>query len=219
MAELEISYESLRKIQLQERNFGALSALDEEFYERYNLWVFEQKRLLHQEFNIETLKAYENAKKIVEEIAKKRSQKIVLKALRDLGANTVDSAGLSKEEKSFYLNMLKNAREFENTVLQFTERKHEFKKEEEKIPLIEKLLNLKILVSMTKFVAPDGNTYGPFQPDQIVSINQEIGDFLLKKGIANKTDVLEGIEVMESNSKPLEEKSKENKAPDTVFLN
>ncbi|MBI5224406.1 DNA replication complex GINS family protein [Candidatus Micrarchaeota archaeon] len=219
MAELEISYESLRKIQLQERNFGALSALDEEFYERYNLWVAEQKRLLQTEFNIETLKAYENAKKIVEEIAKKRSQKIVLKSLRDLGANTVDSAGLSKEEKSFYLNMLKNAREFENTVLQFTERKPEFKKEEEKITLQEKLLNLKILVAMSKFVAPNGNTYGPFQPGEIVSIDLEIGDFLLRKGIAQKTDVLEGIEVMESNNKTVEEKPKEKEAADTVYLN
>jgi DNA replication initiation complex subunit (GINS family) len=206
----EISYDSLRKIQLQERNFGALSALDEEFYERYNLWIAEQKRLLQKEFNIETLKAYENSKKIIEEISAKREQKIVLKVLKDMKGNSIDTTGLSKEEKSFYLKLLSSTKEFEDSVVQFSEKKQEYKRAEEKE--IEKLqqrhMTIKMLVSIGKFVGPDGNTYGPFEPAQIINMEKEIAELLVKKGAAQRS----GVPEVEANNTSTE-------LPDTVVLN
>ncbi|HLC47654.1 MAG TPA: hypothetical protein VJI13_01145 [Candidatus Norongarragalinales archaeon] len=218
----EISYDALRKIQMQERNFGALSSLDEDFYERYNLWISEQKRLLHTEFSIETLKAFENAKKIIEEISAKREQKIVLKALKDLRSNSIDSAGLSKEEKSFYLKMLTDARDFEQSVVLFTEKKQELRKTDMKDELkpveksvSEKLATIRILVSMGRFVAPDGATYGPFEPSQIVSIDREIAEILVRKGAAKDAEVLDEIERMDSSSLP----ETKGGLPDTVIIN
>ncbi|MFH0971197.1 MAG: hypothetical protein V1835_01375 [Candidatus Micrarchaeota archaeon] len=215
----EISYDGLRKIQMQERNFGALSSLDEDFYEKYNLWVAEQKRLLQKEFAIETLKAYENAKKIIEEISAKREQKIVLKVLKDMRSGSIDTAGLSKEEKSFYLKLLASAKEFEESVVQFSEKKPEYKKAEEKEiqKLQQKLLTIKMIAGMGKFVAPDGTTYGPFTPDQIISIDKDIAELLLKKGIALKP----GSEAeTESDAEGFEEKvSEKEEMPDTVIMN
>lgn len=219
----EISYDALRKIQMQERNFGALSTLDEDFYERYNLWIAEQKRLLHSQFSIETLKAYENAKKIIEEISAKREQKIVLKALKDLRSNSIDSSGLSKEEKSFYLKMLSDARDFEQSVILFAEKKQELRKTDLKDELrpveksvSEKLATIKILVSMSKFVAPDGATYGPFEPSQIVNIDKEIADILVRKGAAQKSDgALDEIESIDSKTDP----DGKGGLPDTVIMN
>jgi DNA replication initiation complex subunit (GINS family) len=208
---VEISYEALRKIQMQERNFGALSTLDEDFYERYNLWVMEQKRLLQSQFSIETLKAYENAKKILEEVSAKREQKIVLKALKDLKGNSVDTAGLSKEEKEFYLNIITSAKDFEASAVKFSEKRQEFKKEAEKAS--ERLLTLKIITALGKFVASDGNTYGPFSADEVVNIEKSIGELLVKKGIG---------ELIEDGrkDKPEAPKMEENKGlPDTVFMN
>ncbi len=209
----EISYEALRKVQLQERNFGALSSLDEEFYERYNLWLAEQKRLLQSEFRIETLKAYENAKKIIEEISEKREQKIVLKALKDLRSNSIDSSGLSKEEKTFYLKLLATAKDFEETVVQFKEKKPELKAEERKemAKLGEKLLSIRMLVSISKFVAPDGNTYGPFEPAQIVSMEKEVAELLVKKGAAKHTGSPEDEEP--------EMAAERKEVPDTIIMN
>ncbi len=217
----ENSYEALRKIQVQERNFGALSNLEDDFYERYNLWIAEQKRLLHTDFSIQTLKAYENAKKIIEEISAKREQKIVLKALKDLRNDSVDSSGMSKEEKALYLRILSSVKEFETTVVQFAEKKETLKKPEKPNKTHEKLLTIKFLVSMGKFVAPDGTTYGPYEPEQIVSMEKEIAEILLKKGAAEKTDALEGIERIESRGNgnngnpPNQEKGS---VPDTVEI-
>ncbi|MFH1750247.1 MAG: hypothetical protein ABH863_01060 [Candidatus Micrarchaeota archaeon] len=220
----EISYDALRKIQMQERNFGALSALDEDFYEKYNLWIAEQKRLLQNEFSIETLKAYENAKKIIEEISAKREQKIVLKTLKDLRSSSIDSAGLTSEEKVFYLKMLASVKEFEQSVVLFKEKKPELKKGASKLEpaqkaVSEKLSSIKIIVSMSKFVAPDGATYGPYEPSQIVSIDSEIADILLRKGAAQKTDGLEEIESIEASSSKDPDEGGKGGVPDTVIIN
>ncbi|MEK6953682.1 MAG: hypothetical protein AABX01_01635 [Candidatus Micrarchaeota archaeon] len=220
----EISYDALRKIQMQERNFGALSALDEDFYEKYNLWIMEQKRLLQVQFSIETLKAFENAKKIIEEVSAKREQKIVLKALKDLRASSVDSSGLSREEKSLYLKLLSMAKEFQESVVLFSEKKTEFKKSESlgssaaatEKTVSERLSTIKILVSMGKFVAPDGATYGPFEPSQTVSIESGIAEILIRKGAAKKPDDFDGAPSVDA---PDSEDGMKGGMPDTVIMN
>ncbi|MFH1257765.1 MAG: hypothetical protein V1658_02410, partial [Candidatus Micrarchaeota archaeon] len=165
---------------------------------------------------------YENAKKIIEEISGKREQKIMLKSLKDMRNNSIDTSGLSKEEKAYYLKILASSREFEGSVVQFSEKRPEMREERKEMEkLQQKLLSIRMLAAMGKFVAPDGVTYGPYSQSQKVSIDEKIGEFLVKKGIAELSAQEATAESIPS--KELEETeelpSERRKEADTVFIN
>lgn len=195
---MELSFEALRKIQLQERNFGALSALQDDFYEAYSLWVLEQQRALKADFSIERMKAYENSKKILEEIRQKREQKILLKALKDYRNDTVSSDGLAKEEKALYLASISSLKEFEETAAAA------INPEKPKTPAIPveiqpsttpqtaepaaDVLKVKLLLDIPQFVGIDGTAYGPYADGEVAAIKREVAEILVRKNAAEPYD-------------------------------
>ncbi|MBU1197702.1 hypothetical protein KJ765_04275 [Candidatus Micrarchaeota archaeon] len=190
---MELSFDALRKVQLQERNFSALSKLSDDFYEAHHLWLLEQKRALQGDYSLERLKAFENAKTILTEISEKREQKILLKALKDRKNQSVDSDGLAKEEKGLYLELLKSLSGFEQAVL--------INEEEQPKTVIERTITpetlpdakppekplleaVRMLKPLAQFVGTDGAMYGPFKEGQIVSVQKEMAAIFVKKEIA-----------------------------------
>ncbi len=198
---MELSFEALRKIQLQERNFGALSALQDDFYESYSLWILEQQRALKAEFSIERMKAYENAKKILEETRQKREQKVLLKALKDFRNGTVSSDGLAREEKKLYLGAIAGLKEFEETAaspvnaekpaaqaIAIESQTAATATAAEEIPA--DVLKVKLLFDIPQFVGVDGTAYGPYESNQIEAIKREVAEILVRKGAAVEYDEL-----------------------------
>ncbi|MFH1199433.1 MAG: hypothetical protein V1708_00020 [Candidatus Micrarchaeota archaeon] len=197
---MELSFEALRKIQLQERNFGALSALSDDFYEAYTLWILESQRALAAGFTIERMKAYENSKKIIDEIRQKREQKILLKALKDHRGGAVSSEGLAREEKALYLCAIGGLEEFEknaaaainpakpkampiavepaSTTLAAGQGIAQNAKE------MQELQSVKFLMGIPQFVGTDGNAYGPYDTGQVAAIKREVAEILVRKGAA-----------------------------------
>ena len=187
---MELSFDSLRKIQVLERDYGALSTLEDSFYSDYFGWLEHQKNSLKTSFSIESLKAYENSKKILAEISEKRKEKIVLKALKDFKQGGVKSDGLSKEERIFYLELLKLFGGFETALQKQDASALEKMKEETGSELTkvanasDGILSVRILQNLPAFVASDGETYGPFSALQSASMKKDVAELLIRRKAA-----------------------------------
>ncbi|MFH1107554.1 MAG: hypothetical protein V1787_06720 [Candidatus Micrarchaeota archaeon] len=194
---MELSFEALRKVQLQERNFGALSALQDDFYESYSLWILEQQRALKSGFTIERMKVFENSKKILDEVRLKREQKILLKALKDYRNGAVSSDGLAKEEKALYVGIVGGLKEFEETAASPAGREKpeaqpiavdlQTAAEEKPEPPADSL-KLKFAVAVPQFVGLDGTSYGPYEAGKVASVKKEVAEILVRKGAAGEYD-------------------------------
>ena len=200
---VELSFEALRKIQVQERTFGALSTLDGDFYSQYSGWVAQQKKTLQESFSIEALKTYENSKKVITEIGAKREQKILLKALKDLRGGLVGTEGLSSEEKTMYLQVISSLKAFERAMhaeepAQLEEEVARMIREEVQRPKLE-ATRVILLQDLSQFVAPDGTTLGPFKANDVVEMHREIADILVKRNAAKLVGG-EGATIKETNS-------------------
>jgi DNA replication initiation complex subunit (GINS family) len=170
----EASFDALRKVQLHEKSYAALSQVDEDFFEKYRLLLHKLRERLRSDFSLEAATAFEETRKLLTEVMRKREQKLFLKALRDFHSGDVDSNGLAREEKEVYLAAVKLLSTYEQNQLgsQPSEKK-------------EALIEVKFLSDVPAFIG-SSSQLGPFAAKQTARLPAEDARLLIEQGMAQE---------------------------------
>ncbi len=195
-------FDSLRRIQLQERQSSGLASVSEDFFNECRAFLKqtrEHRERGEQGEHIDSASAREaeNFEEVLKNVVSTRSQKILFKAFRDLKAGTVTTDGLAREEKEFYNSLIKLFTEFEAGVL----RSHSTVQpavqpvvqetavaaenqanqalvgsEDARSPA--KNVKARFLLDLPRFPWQDSMQYGPFKKGEVAELRKELADFL-----------------------------------------
>ncbi len=179
---MEVSFEAVRKVQLQERNYSSLSKLDDDFYDKYLSFIKDLRCRLESGFSLEGAKAFENSDRVLKDIFEQRKHKIFFKAFRDMKNNSVDSNGLARQEKELYTSLITLLTSF-NSALS-TESRGAVPVGPA-VPVVSqpKKILVEFLVDLPQIAGVDSNTtIGPFLKGQEAELSERQASLLSKKG-------------------------------------
>ena len=170
---LEVGYDALRKVQLQERNFASLAKIEDDFYDTYGVFLKDLRAKLEAGFSLESAKALENSERVLKDIFEQRKHKIFFKAFRDLKNSSVDSSGLARQEKELYNALITLLKSFDSLLYQ------------EARALIPKKVLVEFLVDLPEIAGVDSDSpIGPFQKGQKAELSEKQASLLAKRGAA-----------------------------------
>ena len=167
-----VTFEFIRKIQLEEQKSSQLAKLPEDFYEAVASYL-EKKRSTSSERR--DLLEIRNIERLIKNIFERRERKLLNAAIIKVRAG-VDPVNLTKEEKDFFdkiVQLLKKRRELVLEPLLSPKRK------EEDVLVVFKQ-------DVPAFVGGDGKTYGPFKKGDIARLPEENRKILLDQGIVEE---------------------------------
>jgi len=179
----EISFEALRRVQLEEKKSPGLMQLGDDFYSCYNAFLREQEERLRKEFSLEAASTHESTRRVLRDVWYRRQNKLSAKALLDARAGERNCEGLACEEQRLYNALLTLFREGEASFLQGTGPAVGNGAEKEK-PAAAEAARFRMLVDLPQFVGPDGQSHGPFKADEIVELPASAASLLEKRGAA-----------------------------------
>ncbi|PIT85879.1 hypothetical protein COU36_00735 [Candidatus Micrarchaeota archaeon CG10_big_fil_rev_8_21_14_0_10_59_7] len=165
---MEVSYDALRRVLLEERKGSGLQQLDDAFYSSYR----EHLRKLRAGANdARGIKAFDDMARCLKELSWLRLNKITLKALRDSQKNAMDGDGLASEEKGFYTDCVNIMQKFGECA--------------ECAP-VERKRRLRACADIPAFASQDGSGLGPFRKGEILDVPEDAGSLLLKRALAEE---------------------------------
>lgn len=164
---IELSYEELRKMLVQERHSSALEALDELFFDSYEQLLKQREEALKASFSIDSARALENFRKVFDDLKRQRLNKLLFKSLRDCELNSLSSEGLVAQEKELYNELTRLLSEYLSAKIVKAE---------------PALLRTRVVSPVSSFVGFDGSNYGPFNPGDSVELPREVALLLSKRG-------------------------------------
>lgn len=182
----DFSFDELRDLHRKEKKETGPSELDENFYKKLALLIKEIKQDYENNPDTEKLRELENINKLANDLFFLREQKLVLKALRSVRTGKKKKENLTPEEEQVFdsiVEILEQNRKFFKSVLNgiYPETKIPktiLNKEEHKIVLI------RILKDVPRFVGTDSKEYGPFTKNDMVKLPEAEANILLKRNLA-----------------------------------
>lgn len=203
-----ISYETIRAVHRAEKD-EQLQRLPENFFELVRSW------LSHKQKNNDSISLLEvhNAKKLLDDILKRRERKIILSAMRTMRGE-VPPVNLTDSERRFFdeivMLMKAHRQDTQEKMMGYVEvvesKIDEIKKtmkdirpseifEEPEIqpesdepverPIDDKPRKfLKILSDIPKFVGSDMDTYGPFSKGEMANLPNDVAEVLISRDVA-----------------------------------
>lgn len=159
----------LRDIQQKEMNSPKLSQIDQDFYQKVKEFITAKKCDAFSSNSMMKIREYENIQKMVAAIKEKREEKILLMALRGEKINGY----ITSEEKELFNNI--------QAALQAFRKKIDEASSEQ---CSETLLKVKIIKDIEAYKGVDGNTYGPYKQDEIISLPKSEVEWLIKAKMA-----------------------------------
>jgi DNA replication initiation complex subunit (GINS family) len=183
-------FDSLRRVQLQERQSSGLASVSEGFFDECRAFL-KQMRERGENGDSTAMREAGNFEEVFKNVVSARAQKILFKAFRDLKAGTVTTEGLAREEKEFYNSLTKLFTEFEASVLHFAfppaseqataeSGSGDSARKSEKPVAASVLKNVKarFLLDLPRFPWQDSTQYGPFKKGEVAELRKELADFL-----------------------------------------
>jgi len=161
----ELSYDFLRSMLLQERGQNNLSPIEDDFFDRLGGFVSTQEKILQDNFSIEQSRVVDNSRKLLGELRQTRLRKVLFKALKDFETNSINSTGLSAEEKEFYRSIISLLSDYSKKG--------------------DSTVRLKILTDLPRIQSPSG-LLGPFTTGQTVSLDVQSAQLLLERKAAER---------------------------------
>lgn len=194
MTDSTFSFEELRKVQLAEKHYSIISPLPEDFFDAYAGYIEEYKKQLEKEYSLQSAKAYESAKMIVKDVINTRLQKIILRAVRDMQGNKLNTDGLARQEKDFYLKCTSLLKEYSDAIatakpisVLITRQTEHLDSQSSKQDATQEEVSVVISIDLPQFIGPSGVPIGPFTKGQKTQLNEKDAGLLIKRGAANKT--------------------------------
>jgi len=180
-------YDELYEAWKKEKENVEIQRLPKNFYARitgYMKKIREESRMLDEK----TTKAkllrheFENVKKMVRELVRRRYNKALKKAL---ARETVPREVLTEEEEKFHGEVLPLAETYQ-AFLKDILQGHPSRIEKEEKP---KKILLRFVQEIPAIVGSDMKTYGPFEPEDIATLPSENARILIKQGVAVEVEV------------------------------
>ncbi len=176
-------FDSLRRVQLQERQSSQLASVSEDFFSECRAFLKQARE--HRERGEQSDSAIareaENFEEVFKNVVSIRAQKILFKAFRDLKAGTVTTDGLAREEKEFYNSLTKLFTEFEAGALYANSpvpmRGLEGESAEQAV-VSPSSVKARFLLDLPRFPWLDSAQYGPFKKGEVAELRKELADFL-----------------------------------------
>lgn len=182
-------YDELFEAWKKEMKSSELQSLPKDFYARLSDYVKrlrEEKRMIDEE-SIRgrlLLKEEENVRKMISDLICVRYEKMMRMAAKK---ESIPLTALTSEEESLYDGLLLQAETCEEMLKSILRGQK---------PKLEKNLRnkgfmvVRILKEIPKqFIGADMKTYGPFEPEDIVTLPKENAKALIKQGAAKKIEI------------------------------
>jgi len=165
--------ETIRRIFDEEKNAQGLTKLPEDFFEQVRAYLENKSKMV----KIEADKwEIDSVKRRLRTIFGIRERKILNSAPGSIDSGVVPE-NMTPEEQKFFEGVVERIKEFQ--------RDREEKMEEDN----ENLALLTILEDVPKFVGMNMKNYGPFSKGDITTVPEPNADLLVKKGLAEKTEM------------------------------
>ena len=208
-SEVNITYETLFELLRREKNREELQTLDQKFFNNVVAYLKEKKAMIDKkdqglsEFSTEAglpeKEQHENIKKIIKDLYDKREKKIINLAIEKTKTGSVDTEHLLEEEKIMFerlFNVLDNTRKsvlhkvlmmekpsVEVKCLSSEEKEEEKQEEQKEEPGKKKVI---FLEQTPKFVGKDLEVYGPYEPDDVAELTEDIANILIQNNKAQE---------------------------------
>ena len=190
-----ISYEELRRVQALERDEKSLQEIENSFFEKVINYIHTKEKIIEENKGSDNIfseqaieknkRELENIKKIIIDICERRRRKIVNQALNNISARVHNTENMLPEEEELYSRTIEFVKEYTDSFLsKFEKKEEEITPKEEQTETGDNFKKLKIVEKMPEFMWKDGKKYGPFELDDIVSVEEEVGEILIKGGKA-----------------------------------
>ena len=171
-----ITYELIRKIQMEEQRQPKLVKLPENFFKAAANYL-QQKKLLEKDEK-RTVIEIKNVKRLLEDIVNRRERKIINFAILASKAK-IEPENMTEEEKKFFEDLTKLIAARRDSLMK------EILEDEKKFPLV-------VFKEETpEFIGIDGKVYGPFKKGDIARIPEENIKTLVEKNIVEEFKVSE----------------------------
>jgi DNA replication initiation complex subunit (GINS family) len=164
-----ITYETLRKISMQERESNKLSQLPPNFFSDVQAY-FSKKSQVKTEESWE----FESARQFFQEILDRREAKILMHALYNVRSGLVPE-NMSESETEFFSKIVKCINEFKDVKKSMTRERQ--------------IDTVAILEPLPEFVGLDMKTYGPFSKGDVTTLPKDVAELLVSKKSAEKIKV------------------------------
>lgn len=190
---MEVSFEALRRAQLEEKRSPTLAPLPEDFYGRYSALMREHQARLHAQFSLEAASVHESMRRVLRDVWERRQHKLAVKAITDARSGNSSLEGLCAEEQRLYnaiLTLLKKGDvEFTQSMGSNTAAPQTAAQPAAEVTItapIEQgvLTRVKTLADLPAFVGPDGQSFGPFRAGAEVDLPANTANLLQKRGAA-----------------------------------
>jgi len=183
----KVDYDELQKIYRLETKSPRLSKLDSSFYKGLKKFLTDERHKyissIEDSFSTNTLKRFENLKRITEKIREIRIKKIMNSCLMYSRTNDFADEGLVDFEIDFAKGILKlidKQNEQTNTIFGVSKKPQNTDTTTQ--------VKVKFLQDIPAFIGGDMKEYGPFEINQLVEIPEDIFKILETKEIIEKVD-------------------------------
>ncbi len=170
MGETMLTYETLRRMMVDEKGSKKLLELPGNFFEEAKAYL-ENKA----EFSGSKEDAWEldSSRRVLQDLLEIREGKLLELALFHVRSG-VNPGSLTKEEKSFFDSMVSQIKQFQDKRTEMFNGKRE------------PMATVALLEDIPKFVGSDMRNYGPFEKGDIATVPEANAKLLIEKGIAKQ---------------------------------
>ncbi len=171
-----ITFELIRKIQMDEQKTPKLSKLPEKFYHDVRSYLDMKRSASNRRIALES----ENVERLVEDIFNRRERKIFNLSL--IAARTgIPPENLTMEEKVFFDSIVSTLKERRAMIIDKILQKGGQKREVETLVIFNE--------NVPEFVGSDMKNYGPFKKGDICKLPEENMKIMIEQGVAKEFKV------------------------------
>lgn len=175
-------YDELRRLQNEEKVSNKLSPVDKDIYVRTFDYINNLKNELAKRWDTRKMREFENCEKVMNDIEKRRVEKILIYAFNEVYNGFDPAQNLSKEEEILSKKVKECVVQFKRMISKKEGATDEHNESEEKNE--EGIIKIKLLKDVPKFKSVNGDEYGPFTIGSVCKIPKTEGEIMIKRNIA-----------------------------------
>ena len=165
--------ETIRRIFEEEKNSQGLTKLPDDFFNQVRDYLDKKSKLIRDESDQWSI---DSIKRRLRTIFERRERKILNSAHGFIDSDVMPE-NMTPEESEFFQKVVECLKGFQD------EREKGFEQQKEPLVLVT------ILEDVQRFVGINLRNYGPFRKGDVATIPEPNADLLIKKGLAEKTEI------------------------------
>jgi DNA replication factor GINS len=167
-----LSYETIRKIDGEEKNSQKLAQLPDGFFDEVKVYLVKKEKMNEGKQDVWEL---QSARRVLQDILDVRERKLLTLALYHVRSGLMPE-NITDQEREFFNTLVNNIKDFQ------VNRKEMLEGDPVKRDVSG------VLEDIPQFVGPDMKTYGPYKKGDVVTLPEEIAKFLVERGSMRKIE-------------------------------